>query len=545
MATLLPAPPVWRRELPPPFIVRAPQLYNDPQKSIEWLARRTEQTASPAAANVGLSPYPRADPVTRWREMAGIEDNPFRGNIHTDYGNRYEDRVRAICRAMLHTERALGAAAAPAIVEWGMFRDRVRRFQGISPDGESVALRIVGTLDDGRAIDWTLGKLMVEIKTSRAHAYETPRVCHMTQIQFQMQVTGRHWGILHYWSRDYTRAWLVRHDRWGFCKWIMRRLDLMHEHVVRRVPVLDTNPWFAYRTRPVGARRWPGAPPATVADWLQREWYDDARRTGEPLRAPLTLADWLTELRLLGMSEAEWAARYPDTVPRADDAGMLAVPPQPEAYQIYGYERPLAMRDIEFTDERCVPDVAADNMEWYCDEFPSCAEWAEQVRGRPPPPGVRMPRLCIDHVYAAPEHDEPPPVDARADDTEAERAEYEARLATMRAKRDAEAAARPPTVLELLARRTAATPLSPVKRALDAGDTDVDATPPPSPSVKRVLIERDALAPPLLSPHATCDAVDEIVDTTPPSPRSKRDHDADEIVDDDTTPPPSPRVARC
>jgi hypothetical protein len=153
-----------------------------------------------------------------------------------------------------------------------------------------------------------------------------------------------------------------------------------------------------------------------------------------------------------------------------------------------------------------------------------------------------MPRLFIGHVYAAPEHDEPPPVDARDDDTPAERAEYEARLATMRAKRDAEAAARAPTVLELLTRRPAATPLSPVKRALDTGDTDVDATPPPSPSVKRVLIERDALAPPLLSP---IDVVDEIVDTTPPSPcSSKREHDADEIVDNDTTPPPSPRVKR-
>lgn len=548
-------PIVWYQALPPPFVARRPQLYNDPQKSIEWLARRTEQTASPAAANVGLSPYPRADPVTRWREMAGHETNPFRGNIHTDYGNRYEDRVRNICRAMLHTERALGGAAAPAIVEWGMFRDRVRRHLGISPDGESVALRIVGTLDDGRAIDWTLGKLMVEIKTSRAHAYEAPRIPHMTQIQLQMHVMGRHWGILHYWSRDYTRAWLVRHDRWGFCLWMMRRLDLMHEHVVRDVPVTDANPWFAYRTRPVGARRYPGAPPATVADWLQQEWYDAAKRTGKPLRPPLTRADWAAELALLGMTDAEWTARYPDTAPRTGDAGMLATPPQPDAYQIYGYERPLRMRDIEFTDDRCVPDVPADNMDWYCDEFPSCAEWAEVARTQPPPAGVRMPRLFIDHVHAAPEHDEEPPVDERADDTPEEAAAYEARLAAMRAARAAETvAAAPPSIQSFFAAKQAplsppaesaalaASPPSPAKRThatMNDTDSDSDATPPPSPRVKRVVIESDALVPPLLSPPgpARADVVDDIVEAD--TPRNKREHDAD-----DATPPPSPRVKR-
>lgn len=574
LGTPLPRP-VWRRELPAPFVTLRPQLYNDPQKSDEWLARRTEQTASPAAANVGLSPYPRADPVTRWGEMTGLIDNPFRGNIYTDYGNRYEDRVRAICRAMLHTERVLGGGAAPAIVEWGMFRDRVRRHLGISPDGETDSLRIVGTLDDGRAVDWTLGKMMVEIKTSRNHSYETPRIPHMTQIQLQMHVMGRHWGILHYWSCDHTRAWLVRHDRFGFCKWMMRRLDLMHEHTARRVPVTDTNPWFAFRTRPVGARRYPGAPPATVADWLQQEWYSESKRTGAPLRAPLTTADWHAELELLGMTEAEWAARYEDTLPRGNDAGMQATPPQPEAYQIYEYERPLSLSDTEFTDDRCVPDVDTDNMDWFCSIFPSAAEWAATARDRPPPPDIRMPRLFIDAVYSAPEHDETPPVDGRDDDTPEERAAYEERLAALRAKRAAEAARVQPTLRELFSRpvvplaagddtdvvMTPCTPSSPcalsppspnsasgVKRAYDTESTlaavahlrpdspllptridDIDATPPPSPRVKRrspdvVLAAAEPAADGSTTPkRAAASALDDDIDATPPpSPRVKR-----------------------
>jgi hypothetical protein len=475
---------VWHRALPAPFVARRPQLYNDPQKSIEWLARRTEQTASPAAANIGLSPYPRADPVTRWREMAGIEENPFRGNIYTEYGNRYEDRVRAICRAVLHTQRALGPAAAPAIDEWGMFRDRVRRHLAISPDGESVSLRIVGTLDDGRAIDWTLGKLMVEIKTSREHAYTAPRIPHATQLQLQMHVMGRHWGLLHYWSRDRTRVWLMRHDRWGFCAWMMRRLDLMHEHVKRDVPVTEDNPWFAHRTRPVGSRRYPGAPPATVADWLQIEWFDPERRTARPLRPPLTPAAWQAELALLGMSDAEWAATYPDTVPRAHDAGMQATPPQPEAYLIYEHERALCMDDIEFVDERCVPDVDPDNMEWFCAQFPSVAEWARAARTRPADPAVRMPRLFIDDVLPAPEHDEEPPTDGRADDTEAERASYSARLAAMRARQEA-APPRPPPRVQTSIMTLFARPPAP-KRALADDD---DATPPPTPREKRAMLD--------------------------------------------------------
>jgi len=489
---------VWQRALPPPFVLERPQLYNDPQKSLEWLARRTEQTASPAAANVGLSPYPRADPETRYCEMAGIKYNPFCGNIYTEYGNRYENRVRTICRAALHTERKLGAAAAPAIVEWGMFRDRRRRHLGISPDGESVALRIRGTLDDGRAIDWTLGKLMVEIKTSREHAYPAPRIPHMTQLQLQMHVMGRHWGLLHYWSRDTTRIWLVRHDRWGFCAWMMRRLDLMHEHVERRVAVTADNPWFAHRTRPVGARRYPGAPPATVADFLQQDWYESAKHTGRPLRPALTRDDWLAELTALGMTEAQWAAAYPDTVPRANDAGMRATPPQPEAYLIYEFARPLRMSDIEFTDERCVPDVDTDDIGWFCERFPPVSAWAREARLAPADPAVRMPRLFIDAVLPAPEHDEQPPVDGRADDTPEERAAYEARLAAMVAKRDAEQAAaaaaeaaRKRSDISTFFAKPVVRVRSPTLKRHSPCDPspDDDATPPPTPREKRPLVE--------------------------------------------------------
>lgn len=429
------------RTFSPPFGARpAPQLYNDPQKSPEWLARRTEQTASPCAANIGLSPYEQR-PADRWAIMAGLAVDDFRGNVHTEYGERYEPRVRAICRAML------GPAAT--IDEWGMFRDRYRRHLGISPDGETNALRIVGSIPStGERIDWRVGKMMVEIKTSRAHFYPVPRVSHVAQLQLQMYVMNRAWGILHYWSRDRTRAWMMQFDRWGFARWMMLRLDLMHEHVVRRVPVTADNPFFNDHWRDAPWYRGGGH----VADWLQARWFG-AEHTrcapGEPdldlplLRPPISSDAWAAELRSLEITPEQWDERYPDSAPRlggpAVDVAFHATPPKPRIYLIYEYERPVPGCEIEFEDDRCVVDQPEDNRQWFADAFPHVSRWAEAQRDVSAEHAL-MPRLLIERVESVPNMDEPTPCDGRAEDTADEQAAYEQRLAKfVQQARDADA----------------------------------------------------------------------------------------------------------
>lgn len=422
---------VWHRPLPPPFIERRPQLYDDPQKSAEWLARRTEQTASAVAANVGLSPYPDANPPRRWEIMAGRRQDPFRGNIYTEYGERYEPRIRAIGVAILGGHR---------IDEYGLFRSWTRRFQSISPDGETQSLRVRGRLlDSGRRVDWTLGKVMWEIKASIRHFYATPKLPHIAQNQFQMHVCGRHWGVLHYWSGDRTRAWLMARSP-GFTLWLARRLDLQHEHTQRQVPVTDDNPYFTWRH---GAK--------TLADYLEREWFSRSQATGRPARPPIPYAAWQAELALLGMTEQEWRERYPDTAPRRTrfteldgaewgfDAGQLAQPPRPELYKFYEYERRLPLDDVEpgrmsqtyVRDRDPVADAA-----WFAASFPTAMQWAAahaREGALPPRPAdENMEHLLIDEVLSAPEHDEPPPQDERALDSDEERAHYARRLQQLR-----------------------------------------------------------------------------------------------------------------
>ena len=417
---------VWRRELPVPFIDRRPQLYNDPQKSPQWLARRTEQTASAVAANVGLSPYPDANPVRRWEIMSGQRPDTFRGNRYTEYGERYEPRVRAIGMAML---------GGHLIAEYGLFRSWSRRFQSISPDGETVSLRIRGELAfSGAQIDWTLGKVMWEIKSSEAHFYSTPKLPHIAQNQFQMQICGRHWGVLHYWSGDRTRAWLMPRSP-GFTLWMARRLDLQHEHVQRKIPITADNPFFIYR---YGSK--------TLADYLDKEWFSHSQATGRPARPPITYDQWRAELALLGMTEQEWRERYPDTAPRRTrfddddrewgfDAGQLAQPPRPEIYLFYEYERRIPLGDLEpgrpTQTYVCDRDPEAEK-DWYEREFPNVQWWAAMRRQPGALPPLRtdenMEHLLIDEVLSAPEYDEPPPQDERELDNEEERGLYERRL---------------------------------------------------------------------------------------------------------------------
>lgn len=430
------------RPLPPSTLARRPQLYSYAQKSLEWLAARTEQTASPAAANCGLSPYRNAHPVFRWLVMTGRVVDDFKGNEHTEYGERYEPRVRAIAAAVFGVD----------IAEWGMFRSWARRHLAVSPDGETSSTEWRGRHEDGRPFRWTLGKMMVEIKCSKDHQYETPKLPHITQLQLQLEVMGRAWGILHYWSRDVTRAWLMRHDHYGFARWMMRRLDLMHEHVVRNVEVTVTNPYFAYLL-PEG--QCVGRFGRTVADWLDRDWFDwNCHEVNTiPGRRPITMDQWRAELALLGMSEKEWAEKWPDTVAHAGDAGQLVVPPRPEIYQVYAYRRVVPPEEEEFASPKTVKDHDPADGEWFRRAFPPVTAGEDVVNPPHDDPYVRMPRLFVDEVIDAPAHDESPPQDQTADESPEERAVFERRLADLCAKADAPRLAEEARLAALAAQR--------------------------------------------------------------------------------------------
>ena len=418
-------------------VLSVPQLYDVPQKSAEWLARRTEQTASVAGANCGLSPYDKSYPEYRYAVMAGLVVDDFCGNIHTDYGERYEERVRLIQQVVFNI----------AVVESGSFRSFHRRYQSCSLDGESNAVAIRGMHEDGRTFHWKLGKLCCEDKTSRLHFYATPRVPHIAQLQYQMGVMGRWWGILHYWSRDRTRIWLMRYCPY-FNLWMQRRLALMHEHVARKAVVTRNNPFFAHRWKP-GTRHYPGC---TVADWVQQEWFDSAKRTGCALRPRITVQEWRSELASLRMTQEEWDQRYGDLSPRISwrdgrevclDAGNLATPPQPEMYLVYEFERDVPACDVEKNDPVCL--VEHEDPAWFAKEFPHVSRWSEhmlELRAKGLPThrdNERMQNLYITDVIAMPEADEPLPTDGSHNDTPDEHAEYEARLVVMRARQSQQA----------------------------------------------------------------------------------------------------------
>jgi hypothetical protein len=433
-----------RRALPPwPEEHPAPQLYTDPQKSLRWLARRTMLTASPAGPNVGLSPYRDAHPVRRYEIMTGAVADEFRGNDASRYGEQYEPRIRAIISAVLGVN----------IDEWGLFRDRLRRHLSVSPDGETPSLRFRGHDEHGVAFDWVLGKLVTEMKASPKHKYDTPRIPHITQTQLQLEVMRRTWGTLNYWRRDCVRVWLMRHDRYGFVRWMMRRLDLMYEHVMRRVPVTAENPYFAY-ILPPEARFPPFG--RTVADWVAREWFDvdyvGDVHTIAGRRPVISMDEWRAELVSLGMSEEQWRARYPDTEAHAGDGGQLAVPPRPEIYQVYSFLREVPPEEDVFGDVDKVADHDPADRVWFEDEFPGITAGAE-VNEAPEWPFTYVPRLFVEEVLLAPEHDEPRPVDQSAEDTPEERAEFERRLAELQAREDAPRLAEEARLAELASAR--------------------------------------------------------------------------------------------
>lgn len=470
--------------LPSPFPpgLRKPRYFAAPQtrpgdtiKNPDWLVWRTEQTASPCAANLGMSPYANGDPHTRWQIMCGFVNDEFTGNDATKYGELHEPRLRAIARRVLGPEIS--------IEEYGLFRDAVFDWIGISPDGITNAIRLEGLQPyyDDQEQEWklhefdlTVGKIMYEAKCSPNNEYKHPQVSHLFQIHSQMRVAQRGATILHYWSRDRTRMFFIPFSP-QFWAWMEPRMILMHEHVKRRVPLfkLDvmgqpiqgSNPFFNWLTN---TEKGPKAYGNKLGDYCKDMWFWKSKHKfhGRQLRAPLALADWDAALERLGMTHEDYVATpgYADSAPqitidgetgaRTMQPGCLAmnmVPPRPQMYEIFRYTRNVPASELKAGDPPYVKPVDETELAFFEREYPPIANYYEEqtdyfhkfnvnaARGNnraglpwacdKEDADLIMDRLFVRRITNMPELDEPEPVDTSTIfASEDERLEYERRL---------------------------------------------------------------------------------------------------------------------
>jgi len=552
--------------LDPPLYFGEPQMLpGDIQKWWKWLAGRTEQTASSCAPKIGMClyafvracPYGDSHPHWQWRLAVGISRSQFAGSDDTRYGETYEDRVRQIAQRVLQTMRAEAESEALEqleITEYGLFRSALFAWMGISPDGITNAVRVSGMQPhwDVQTQKWVrrpfsvvAGKAMFEVKCSRMHEYEHPQVGHLVQVMMQMYVTQRRFTVMHYWSRDRMRMFLVEFspDMW---RWMERRMILFHEHVVRRVPLFDED-----------ERVWPVEGSAPYFDWLLNTekgplawgnrlgnyckdmWFWRSKQIyhGRQLRAPLTLADWEHSLARLGMTHEQYVAvpGYARNAPvitvdpatgvrqmePSVDAHM--VPPRPAIYEIYRFQRPVPAEEQDLMQpEEWIKPVDASNREFFEREYPHISEYYQyqmqqfDERELPDAPlrppwhedapadaDLIMDRLYVERLERVPELDEPEPVDCsdkypldpeRAAECKARYDAYAAKMAPpppVAAPPPFMRHRRPPIKPTPLPLATAGT-----KRALGADDREDDEPPVAPPLRSRWLAHLQKLALP-------------------------------------------------
>lgn len=474
---------MWIRELPPSHSRRT-KYFAYPQKSLEWLARRTLVGGSSVAKWVGMSPYADGDPVKVFKEGTGAVVSSFEGNIHTKYGERYEPRLRAICIAVLKID----------IVEYGLFVDCERPFTSISPDGITPAYRLLGFTDDyppkSVRIDWKLGRVAWEAKCSRGGLRPAPLIPHIMQLQFQMYILGLHYGLLHYWHCDKNRIWLVEYSP-DLLLWMMRRVDLVYQHIKRDSEFNQSNIYCSWKIRPGGSTTYPGS---TCSDYLAWAWFHDQGKCKQPpqkpTRPPITYKQWLDELDWLrihpgyrpptapGPDEPGhdgwlyWMSDVPggaETAPRVfvdnngfeqcNDAGQQPLPPRPSIWLIYEDERKVPYKEFEFADPDLVSleDHDPADRAWFEQMFPSVGAYVQRIfdqdewdydakddDGIPTlaphfrgvgPEKTRIRRLFVEAFVRLPEADEPEPVDQSANDTPDEKDHFQKRLDYMSRKR--------------------------------------------------------------------------------------------------------------
>jgi len=259
-----------------------------------------------------------------------------------------------------------------------------------------------------------------------------------------------------------------------FWAWMEPRMILMHEHVQRRVPlfVLDatgapiqgSNPFFNWL---INTERGPKAYGNKLGDYCKDMWFWKSKHRfhGRQLRAPLSLADWDAELARLGMTHEQYLATpgYAETAPvitvdadsgeRVMQPGCVAmgmVPPRPEMYEIFRYQRNVPASDLKASDKSYVRPVDETELAFFEREYPPIAKYfdeqteyfekfnaaAAQGNNRSGLPWAQdsddadliMDRLFVRRIVHVPELDEPEPEDSSTVfETEDERAEYERR----------------------------------------------------------------------------------------------------------------------
>jgi hypothetical protein len=407
-------------------------LYTFPQKSAAWRALRTLIGAIPddssssavASANtaiiprkncsisgsnvaawVGLSPYQDTSPMAMWARGVGIAEQRVVGNDDTDYGEKYEDRVRRITQAVLGCE----------IKEYGLFRSAEYPFLAVSLDGETQALRLSGVTDalpaysDRFVVDE--GPLIVEIKTSKRGLKPCPLVPHICQSMLQMYMRGRTAAFLPSWSADQIRIFFVEYSA-DFMRWMLMRCLLAHLHVEREVPILDDNRFFPWLIYP-GGRHFPGA---TVSDYLSVQWFNwigvEGAHPPTPRLTPLTYADWARELKSLGLDAVKGTPEVPCAhipswkdllvVPGApNDPALSYLPPRPRIWLVYNFARRRPMREIDALQPAEVQ--AQSEPAWFRAHFPHISVLADRLAQHDYDYGPRdedgMPSMTLTNHY--------------------------------------------------------------------------------------------------------------------------------------------------
>lgn len=377
-----------------------PVLRELPQKSEEWLAFREmlggyfgSQSGGVSGSNVmsyvGLSPYPKSSPQKRYAYATGTDYDDFTGNDSTKYGEYYEERGRLISSAVLGAE----------IRTYGFFQCQCRRFLGVSLDGLIDPLDIYATEPtDGTSKLIHSGPLVWENKCSDKELKPCPEISHIGQIMCQMYVMQASAGILTAWCRDAVRLWLVFFSP-EFWRWVLFRVDLMTQHIQRRVPVEATNFFFPWLLNPPLSF----GPNSSCADWLRFLWFNykmEGARVdlAEPVHGPsLNQIDLQHELQSLGLVQGRaplddpnpnryWCNAVPcgeetDIDPAATaktDPALLYLPPKPRIYQIYTYTRAITHHDRLATHTpACLEDQTDPN--WFRANFPSVAARASAL----------------------------------------------------------------------------------------------------------------------------------------------------------------------
>lgn len=360
---------------PEPDLINCPQTRDgELLKNPHWLAMRPQFSASQCGSVVGLNPYPNGSPAFRYLVMTGQAIDPFNGNDDSAFGETHEPRLRGIFRA----------ATTIGVTEYGLFIDNVHRFQGVSPDGVTEPVRLTGVLPNGQTrFDWTAGTCMLEAKCSRRHFYEHPQAMHLCQLHLQMWVRGTNMGFLIYWNGkppvERCRIWVVVFSE-PFSIWKRLRMCLMQQHVERRVPVEDENPFFndkhylynrlsPWANDPRDRRNWGTG---LAYELHERYFYRELSRKYTPNSPPhLTLHQWRQELALLGMSQEQWDAipGFAELSPTRTVFGLTFMPQKPEIYLAYEFTRDVPAEELKPSDPSYIEPVPEEDEEFFECEY--------------------------------------------------------------------------------------------------------------------------------------------------------------------------------